>query len=101
MPGPAWRLSELLQEFDHRLLVLGAELAERPNDLARVTPVGLRGRAVIGRANGVLGGLTRQAVGHVGDLVWHRTSGARRARRIPIIGGGQVVELDGGEERII
>jgi hypothetical protein len=32
---------ELLQEFDHGLLVFGAELAEPPNDLARVTPISL------------------------------------------------------------
>ena len=41
--GSAWvslRL-ELLQEFDHGLLVFGAQLAEAPNDLARVTPISL------------------------------------------------------------
>ena len=41
--GRAWvspRL-ELLQEFDDDLLVFGAQLAEAPNDLARVTPISL------------------------------------------------------------
>ena len=33
---------ELLKEFDHGLLVFRAQLAEPPNDLARVTPIGLR-----------------------------------------------------------
>ena len=32
---------ELLQEFNHSLLVFGAQLAEPPNDLAGVTPIGL------------------------------------------------------------
>ena len=34
---------ELLQEFDYGLLIFGAQLAEPPDDLARVTPIGLRG----------------------------------------------------------
>ena len=40
-PGRTCRFSELLQEFDHRLLVVGAQLPEAENNLARVAAVGL------------------------------------------------------------